>query len=310
MKTKIAALTLLLLAGVAPAALAQGQDPGGPRPERGERPDHPRAAGHSQPPPQQHAPPPQQPPPPHQAWRPPAPPPTPPQAQTPPPAPQAHETRSFGGGQHRPDERGARTYMRRPGTWVDTEGDNTTQGLSPEDRADHEDRQELRDWRRFNGGRVPGVEDPRRKEPPRPDRRRADDHRGDRVQEGDRRSHDGPWTGGRPDGHRSDRDHDGDRDRHGRPEWRPGAYPPAFRSHHRYHVRPYRRPPHFYVRAWSFGEFLPPAWYGPEYLIEDWWIYGLPAPPYGYDWVRVGQDALLVDDYSGRIVQVVRYLFW
>ena len=41
----------------------------------------------------------------------------------------------------------------------------------------------------------------------------------------------------------------------------------------------------------------------------DWWSYGLPEPPYGYDWVRVGPDALLVD-YSGRIVQVVRAVFW
>ena len=70
------------------------------------------------------------------------------------------------------------------------------------------------------------------------------------------------------------------------------------------------RPPHFYAHIWSFGEFLPQSWYGPEYVIEDWWDFDLPAPPYGYVWVRVGDDALLVDDYDGRVVQVVRALFW
>jgi Ni/Co efflux regulator RcnB len=33
-------------------------------------------------------------------------------------------------------------------------------------------------------------------------------------------------------------------------------------------------------------------------------------PPIGYVWVRVGHDALLVDEFNGRVVQVVRYVFW
>lgn len=328
MKTKLAALALLLMAGAAPAALAQPDGQGGPRQERGERPDHPHGEGRPAPQarPQQASPqqaPPQQAPPQQapmqRAWRPAQPPPAPPQAYTPPAAPQAHETRSYGGGQHRQDG-GPHTYTRRPGRWVDTEGDDTSQGLSPADRADHEDRQELRDWRRFNGGRVPGVEDPRRLEPQRPDRRPDARRPGDRVREGDRHTPEG-YRGDhdRRDGDRRDGDRrwdhdrggqDRDRDRHGRPEWRPGVYPHSFHSGHRYRVRPYIRPPHYYIHVWNFGEFLPPAWYGPEYVLDDWWAYDLPAPPYGYVWVRVGDDALLIDDYSGRIVQIVRGLFW
>jgi Ni/Co efflux regulator RcnB len=140
---------------------------------------------------------------------------------------------------------------------------------------------------------------------PRGDRGDRADHRGDRD-----------WRGDRGDS-RGDRDWRGDRGDHrrsgaygGHRQWRPGAYPHSYRSGRRFHIRPYIRPPHFYAHVWSFGEFLPQAWVAPEYLIEDWWNYDLPEPPYGYDWIRVGDDALLVDEYDGRVVQVVRDLFW
>ena len=37
---------------------------------------------------------------------------------------------------------------------------------------------------------------------------------------------------------------------------------------------------------------------------------GQALPPPGFDWVRSGPDALLIDQFSGRIVQVVRNVFW
>ncbi|MDB5442447.1 MAG: hypothetical protein JWP73_823, partial [Phenylobacterium sp.] len=197
-----------------------------------------------------------------------------------------------------------RGFVRRPGTWVDTEGDNTSQGLNPADRADHEDRQELRDWRRFNGG---GDGQPGER---RPDGRPGGaDHRGRGGPPDIRGGGQGHLDGGRDhrDGeHRPDRP----RDDHGRPEWRPDAFPHAYHSHARFHVRAYRPPPRFLGHRWGYGEILPPVWFGPDYLIADWWDYDLPAPPPGYDWVRVGDDAVLVDEYTGRIVQVVRGLFW
>lgn len=72
----------------------------------------------------------------------------------------------------------------------------------------------------------------------------------------------------------------------------------------------WRAPSGYYVRAWRYNEVLPRGWYGPEYRLMDWWRYDLPEPPYGYDWVRVGPDVLLVDGFNGRIVQVVRAVFW
>jgi Ni/Co efflux regulator RcnB len=297
MKTRIAAFALLLMAGAAPAALAQEQDHRGEAPNERVRPhggDHAQRPQPVQPPAAPPAPQPRAAP---QARTPrdsfggrwgdrgqrPAPPPAQTQAQTPPQQPR-----------HGGYEDGRR-FVGRPGSWVDTEGDNTTRGLSPADRADHEDRQELRDWRRFNGGRD-AQGDPRRQDR-RPDSRYLQgDPRGDPRARDDR-------SGGN---HRSDRRDD----RHDRPQWRPGAFPRSFPSARRFHYRPYVAPPHFFTRLWSYGEILPRAWYGPQYLIADWWDFDLPAPPPGYDWVRVGDDALLVDGYTGRIVQVVRAIFW
>ena len=91
--------------------------------------------------------------------------------------------------------------------------------------------------------------------------------------------------------------------------WAPRRYPPVYNSPSRYRGAYWRPPEGFYVRSWRYGEVLPRGWYGPDYRLFDWWSFALPEPPPGYDWVRVGPDALLVDDY-GRIYQVVRGVFW
>ncbi|MCI3135238.1 RcnB family protein [Phenylobacterium aquaticum] len=64
------------------------------------------------------------------------------------------------------------------------------------------------------------------------------------------------------------------------------------------------------MRSWGFGDILPRGWWTPDYRLNNWWDYGLPIPPAGYDWVRVGDDALLVDMWSGRVVEVVYDVFW
>ena len=92
--------------------------------------------------------------------------------------------------------------------------------------------------------------------------------------------------------------------------WQPGHAPPVFWSHDRYHAGGYRAPYGFYVRSWGFGDILPRGWYAQDYWIGDFLDYGLPYPPPGYEWVRVGGDALMIDRYTGRIVQVVRGIFW
>ncbi|MES2724252.1 MAG: RcnB family protein [Pseudomonadota bacterium] len=83
-----------------------------------------------------------------------------------------------------------------------------------------------------------------------------------------------------------------------------------FRSHQRYRGYAYRPPSGFYIRSWSYGDQLPRSWWSSQYRLNDWWSYGLPIPPIGYEYVRVGGDVLLVDMFSGRVVQVIHDVFW
>ena len=64
----------------------------------------------------------------------------------------------------------------------------------------------------------------------------------------------------------------------------------------------YRRP--------SIGITLYAGYYQPDYWLDDPWQYRLP-PVYGpYRWVRYYDDALLVDIYSGQVVDVIDNFFW
>jgi Ni/Co efflux regulator RcnB len=107
----------------------------------------------------------------------------------------------------------------------------------------------------------------------------------------------------------------------GAPGYRPGGPQPRYDP--RYFPRNYRpartyawrgsawRPqPGFYYRRWAYGDRLPFGWFGPQWYIDDYYYYDLPVPPYGYEWVRVGPDALLVDLDSGAVVSAVYGLFY
>lgn len=83
-----------------------------------------------------------------------------------------------------------------------------------------------------------------------------------------------------------------------------------WRSQNRYRGWDYRPPSGFYSRSWVFGDLLPRSWWTPDYQIVQWWSYGLPRPPYGSQWIRVGDDALLIDRYTGRVCRVVYDVFW
>lgn len=63
------------------------------------------------------------------------------------------------------------------------------------------------------------------------------------------------------------------------------------------------------MRSWSFGDYLPGGWYSTSYYL-DWFRYGLPNPPIGCEWVRVGDNAILVDVWSGQVLSVYYDLFW
>ncbi len=83
-----------------------------------------------------------------------------------------------------------------------------------------------------------------------------------------------------------------------------GAYQHNYQAARSYHIGPYHRPPGWTAHRWAYGEVLPRAYWGPQYLIGDYWLFSLEVPPVGYEWVRDGADALLIDTSSGAILQV------
>jgi Ni/Co efflux regulator RcnB len=72
----------------------------------------------------------------------------------------------------------------------------------------------------------------------------------------------------------------------------------------------YRAPQGYSYRRWGFGERLPPAYFGRSYWLTNFLAYGLLAPPPGLVWIRVGPDALLIDQYSGEVVRAEYGVFY
>ncbi len=63
-------------------------------------------------------------------------------------------------------------------------------------------------------------------------------------------------------------------------------------------------------RRYSVGSYMYPNYYRSSFWINDPWQYRLP-PAYGpYRWVRYHNDALLIDTWSGQIVDVIYGFFW
>jgi Ni/Co efflux regulator RcnB len=83
-----------------------------------------------------------------------------------------------------------------------------------------------------------------------------------------------------------------------------GAYQHNFRAARSFHVGPYHRPAGWVAHSWTYGEILPRAYWTSEYILADYWLFALEVPPAGYEWVRDGTDALLVNVDSGEILQV------
>jgi len=52
------------------------------------------------------------------------------------------------------------------------------------------------------------------------------------------------------------------------------------------------------------GERLPEAYWGRQMLVRNWRRAGLPPPMYGHNWVRTGDDFVLVSVNTGIIAQV------
>lgn len=87
-------------------------------------------------------------------------------------------------------------------------------------------------------------------------------------------------------------------------------YRRSFVAPQRFHWRVYYHRPHgWYYRRWSYGQVLPHFFWVRDYWITDWWMFDLQRPPYGYEWVRYGDDALLVNIYTGEVLEAIYDLF-
>ena len=139
----------------------------------------------------------------------------------------------------------------------------------------------------------------------------------------------GGWDG-RRDGRRGDwRDRDGRRDdwrdgRRSRTDWSRNWDRNHWRSDRRYDWRRWRyanrslfrlSPYYSPYRNWgysrfSIGVFLEPLFYSNRYWIGDPYQYRLPYAPPGTQWIRYYNDVLLVDVYSGEVIDVIYDFFW
>ena len=81
------------------------------------------------------------------------------------------------------------------------------------------------------------------------------------------------------------------------------AYQHNFQAARSYKIGPYQRPSGWTNRHWGYGDRLPRAYWAPQYLLADYWLFGLEVPPVDYEWVRVGNDALLINVSTGEVLQ-------
>ena len=100
-----------------------------------------------------------------------------------------------------------------------------------------------------------------------------------------------------------DRDCDGIPNRFDRVDDRTYRARMSYVSPSRY-VTPYG----YRYQTYSVGNYLPRGYYGSSYYV-DYRPYGLSAPPYGYQWVRVGNDVYMVRTSNGLINEIVYSLF-
>lgn len=102
--------------------------------------------------------------------------------------------------------------------------------------------------------------------------------------------------------------HDGRHDYRPGPSVRGGHRAPERYGHeHRYGT--YYRPHGYYAHRWVRGERLPVGFYARPYVINDYRVWGLRAPPRGYHWVRVDGDAVLAAVATGIVLDSVFHLF-
>ena len=86
---------------------------------------------------------------------------------------------------------------------------------------------------------------------------------------------------------------------------------------HRNRYRNYYSVPRYYnpygygygYQRFGIGIYLESLFFSNRYWINDPWQYRLPTAPYGAQWVRYYNDVLLVDIYSGYVIDTIHNFF-
>ena len=79
------------------------------------------------------------------------------------------------------------------------------------------------------------------------------------------------------------------------------------RRRHIAYASPYRG---WRYRPVTVGYQLRPAFYGSRYYISDFGRYNVRAPGRWQRWIRYGDDLLLVNVHTGRVLEVIRNRYW
>ena len=82
------------------------------------------------------------------------------------------------------------------------------------------------------------------------------------------------------------------------------------RHYSTYHLGYYHDPFGWAYQSFAIGWRLWPNYYSSAYWINDPWMYRLPPAPPGTRWIRYYNDALLVDTWTGEVVDVIQNFFW
>lgn len=169
-------------------------------------------------------------------------------------------------------------------------------GQNKRERTRRDDNQGQNANQNRRGNRDNGAQDDRReRRDPMIDRSRD---RGIFGNQNDRRNY----------GDRNDRRNWGDRNR--RQQVNIQQYRRNFNSPRRYNIAAYQWRNGSSYRRYGYGQHLPRYYFARSFWLVNFISYGLFAPPPGYVWVRYGPDALLIDEYTGEIVQVRYNMFY
>lgn len=76
-----------------------------------------------------------------------------------------------------------------------------------------------------------------------------------------------------------------------------------------FHLGIYIDPFNYGYRPFNIGYRLQPLYYTQDYWFDPG-MYGLPYPQPGTRWIRYWNDALLVDIYTGEVVDAIQNFFW